>query len=261
MKIVLRAAACAAFVATPAFAAEHEEKCFDKGTLSYVDCPKAVEPVAAPAPIEIIEAPSWSGFYIGAHAGYAWADMQSSQSVPAVPLSASQDYDVDGFLVGGQIGGQHQFSNNVVLGAEIDASAVFADDSVNAVVGGFPLSTEAELDFLASARIRLGYAAGDFLPYVTGGVALAQWDSDASSPGAFNVSFDETAFGGVVGGGLQYMVTENWIIGAEGLFYFFNDEETESFTAVAPNARTFPGTADAELNHVFAARVRLDYKF
>ena len=244
------AAGAALCVASPAAA---QEKCFDKGTLSYIDCPQPAPAPPPPAPVVYTPPPpAWTGWYLGAHAGHAWSDFDGSY----VDVEFD-DLDVDGFLVGGQLGYNHQFENNWVLGAEIDASAVFADDGVT--VGGpavttqtFPRRIEAELDWLASARLRLGYASDKWMPYVTGGVALAGWSADGSYPGgAFSV--DETSFGGVAGAGVEHMFDPNWVIGVEGLYYFFDDDEDIS-------AAGFAGDS-VSLDNVIVGRLRLNYKF
>ena len=256
-------------VAGPAVA---QDKCFDKGTLSYIDCPQpAPAPAPAPAPVVYTPPPAWTGWYLGAHAGYAWADVDSEFGI-----IGDDDLEVDGFLAGGQLGYQHQYASNWVIGVEIDGSAVFADDSENdsfTVVGGSNTITttdtiEAELDWLASARLRLGYASDAWLPYITGGVAMAGYEATGSrtvvdvdngvipattTTTSASQTSEETVFGGVVGAGVEYMVDPNWVLGAEGLYYFF-DEEVD-FSGVGGAG------SEVEFGNVAVGRVRLSYKF
>ena len=221
----------------PAAYANGGDKCFDKATLSYVDC----NPV------------DWSGTYIGVHAGYAWADVEGDY------LNLDYDsLDVEGLLAGGQIGYQEQFDSGLVLGLELDVSAVWADDSATsnlAVIGAAaatPYNIDAELDWLASARVRAGLSQGDWMPYLTAGVALAGYEASASTTVAA-ASVEETVFGGVVGGGVEVMLDRNWIAGVEGLYYFF-DEETD-LSAVGS-----PGDS-VSFGDVGVVRARLSYKF
>ena len=58
---------------------------------------------------------SWTGFYIGGNLGGAWARGSVNDSL--FGLSASSDRS--GFIGGGQVGVNYQFSN-IVLGAEWD---------------------------------------------------------------------------------------------------------------------------------------------
>src|SRR5215510_15785966 len=67
-------------------------------------------PVKAPVYKAPVAAPfSWSGFYIGAHAGWGWGQKKWSDYFDPTGTFASvagsdADYNVDGFLAGGQIG-------------------------------------------------------------------------------------------------------------------------------------------------------------
>ncbi len=247
--IVLSGAAAAALVASAA-AAQTEQDCFDKGDLTYFDCPTEPEPVieepAALAPL----GPNWTGFYIGAHAGYASADVDGRYAsgffdVPALELN--------GGLAGGQVGYLYQYDNNIVTGVEFDLSGVWADDTVTNV-GGF---MDAELNYLASARLRVGYAMeGGWLPYLTGGVALAGYEIFIDEEDDETADLDETAFGGVVGGGVEVMLYENWSLRAEGLYYFFDDETSlDGVTSFAEDGDFF------SLEDVIVGRIGLNFRF
>lgn len=246
MRQIILAAAAAAFVggfASPAAANGNAGKCFDKANLAYIDCPTTATTI------------SWTGAYIGAHAGYAWADVEGDFGALDY-----DDLDIEGFLAGGQIGYQEQFDSGLVLGLEFDFSGVWADDSAGSAVTfvlgnttvAAPYSIEAELNWLASARVRVGLAEGEFMPYLTGGIALADYEASATTPTA-SVSVEETAFGGVVGGGVEVMVDRNWIFGVEGLYYFFEEDLSLSPPGVAGD--------NVEFGDVIAARARLSYKF
>lgn len=91
--------------------------------------------MVSPTPI----AYNWSGFYIGAHGGYGFAD---------------GDFE-DGFVIGGQAGFNWQW-NTFVLGVEGDGSFVDFDD----------------VDVLGTLRLRGGFALDRFLVYGTGGAAF-----------------------------------------------------------------------------------------
>lgn len=245
--IVAAASGIVAFGA--AGTASAQEKCFDKGTLSYVDCPQPPPP-PAPLPVAPEPKPSWTGWYLGAHAGYGQGDVDAVYSGNTV--AGVTELEPNGFLVGGQFAGLYQFDNNVVLGVEIDGSAAFFDDDEFKTFG--PANSEfheAEIDYLASARVKLGYAIDEVMPYVTGGVGAAGWEYDLNDRGNPAINVDETAIGFVVGGGIEMMWTEHWILGAEGLYYFFDEDEP------------LPGIAgdNVEFDDVIVGRVRLGYKF
>lgn len=250
-------------VATPAAA---DGKCFDKGSLRYIDCraaatdaPPAV-PVAAPPsvgipPVTIPAASLWTGWYVGVHAGYGETETESQYTTGSP--DPNRQFRSSGAVGGAQVGFQNQFANNIVVGAEINGAATglqndtFSPDpfAPNTIFQRF----ETEVDWLASARLRVGYAIGDVLPFVTGGVAAARWEHRIFDSVAENFSTEQTTVGGVAGGGVEMMWADNWILGVEGLYYFFDDE------VAIP---TFPGLGDkVEFGDLVEARVRVSYRF
>lgn len=200
---VTAAALAAAAVAAPVAATA--QNCFDKATLTYVDCaPEPAAPLAPPPPIEPIQ--PWTGLYLGAHGGYGVGE------VSGVTPGGAVSEDLEGFIAGGQIGFLKQYPSNIVLGLELDGSTLIQDDNDGL--------TEAEIDWMTSARARLGVAADQVMPYVTGGVALVGWQY--AEPG---LSVDDTAVGLVAGGGLELLADENWLLRIEGLYYFLDEEQ------------------------------------
>ncbi len=115
---------------------------------SAADLPRKA-PIAPP-----VVAPTWSGFYVGLNAGYAWGNaktdvigIDSSNVIPAQnigSLPTAFDPDVNSFIGGGQIGYNWQASQ-FVFGIEADIAYInLHADSIYAVgVIGFnpPLTT------------------------------------------------------------------------------------------------------------------------
>ena len=83
-------------------------------------------PVKAP-PVPAVQAVSWTGLYVGGHAGYAWGRSDGDLTFdpgtgPIVVFDPShRRIDSEGWLAGGQIGFNYQF-NSLVFGLEADAS-------------------------------------------------------------------------------------------------------------------------------------------
>jgi outer membrane immunogenic protein len=163
---------------------------------------------------------TWTGFYIGAHAG-STVDAQNTFELDGVEVD--QDLDDTG-LAGFQIGYNWQKASHLVLGIEGDVSFPFDDIGV---------------DYFASIRGRLGYAAGNALFYASGGVAFLGFEDDGASD-------DDNLTGYTVGLGMDYKLRQNVSVGLEGLYYNFEDD--------------IGGGVEQELDF-YTVRARLNYHF
>ena len=181
MKKIVWAAAAAAMLATPAFAADIPRRQAIADTV-YVP--------AAPAGV-------WTGFYVGAHLGGAFSS--NFRNDVGYGLGGSS-----GFLAGIQGGYDYQF-NRMVLGAAADLTYSTVSRRYIDLV---PTDVRAKHDWSGSLRARLGYAVQDnMLLYVTGGLALGNVRlSDALAP----ASQSRTLAGWTVGAGGEYKFTQNW---------------------------------------------------
>jgi outer membrane immunogenic protein len=167
-------------------------------------------------------AAQWSGFYIGAQAGYGWTDVDMAFSNGA----PSGTNNVDGVLVGGHLGWQHQTPGGWVFGIEGDGEWSNADGGF-VDLSGITSEGFVELDWQASARARLGFASGSWLAYVTGGGAFGGFDvAWGPAGGPFDV-FSTTEIGWTVGGGLEFMVAPHFSLGAEYRYTDFGNETDE----------------------------------
>jgi outer membrane immunogenic protein len=160
----------------------------------------------------------WSGFYAGANLGYGWAEAE----VFGVSFG-----DFDGVLGGVQVGYNHDFGG-FVLGVEGDIQ--LSDVKYTEDFGG-GASAGAQLDSFGTIRARAGYAVGNFLPYVTGGVAIGNASLSAAA-GGMSVTIDETYVGFVVGGGLEVAVTDNVSLKGEYLYTDFGTADFDTGTDI-----------------------------
>lgn len=171
----------------------------------------------------------WSGFYIGAQAGYGWGE---SKHFWDFGPEETNNYTIDGFVGGGTFGYNFQI-DQIVLGAEADISYADIDGSGDTSGGwGCGSGCYTEVKWYGTVRGRLGFAFDNFLPYVTGGYAFgkagAGFEDDNDNNGT------DTIDGYTVGGGLEYGVTENISLKAEylyvdlGDFVFQKDEDWKS---------------------------------
>ncbi len=97
---------------------------------------------------------NWTGFYVGAYAGYGWGSAIGGNA--------------DGFLGGLQAGYNIQVSSSVVLGVESDITFTSIDDKVGTAKFG--------VDYLGTMRARLGYSIDRVMFYATGGLAYGRGD-------------------------------------------------------------------------------------
>ncbi len=171
-------------------------------TAQAADLPRREMPVKAPA--AYVEPPfTWTGFYLGLNGGGAFGRSTFGGAVPTA-------FDTSGGLVGGTIGYNWQ-AGQIVFGLEGDAD--WANIRGSAACGGFTVCSTRS-DFLATARGRLGYAFGRFLPYVTGGLAVGNIRSSVAGFGTTDV----TNAGWTVGAGVEAAFARNWSAKLEYLY-------------------------------------------
>ncbi len=157
------------------------------------------EPVMteAPAPVMVAPAPvmrgtDWTGFYAGGQLGYGRV---SSDTI-------TDSDDPTGALYGVHAGYNYDFGS-LVLGGELDY------DATNISADAPPL----DIDSVARAKVKLGYDAGQFMPYFTAGVARLET----------SVTLDGSTDGSFAGLGLSYLMSDQFILGGEVLQHQFED--------------------------------------
>ena len=94
--------------------------------------------------------------------------------------------------------------HNWVIGVEADWDWSGMAGSTGCFPGAMPVTATctAKINWIATARGRLGYAIDRVLPYITAGAAFDALDMNAPTVGSFNFSRQ----GWVVGGGLEFNV-------------------------------------------------------
>jgi outer membrane immunogenic protein len=175
--------------------------------------------------------PTWTGFYIGAHVGGAWADL-SNHDVNGYTLNGANygwSNNNSGVFGGGTVGYNYQ-TGAFVFGVEADFGGAGLTNSVNdGVAVGTPgfLRVKNDGSFYADVTGRLGYAAGPALFYAKGGWAFldTNFTADGCCTAAgvpFSRSNDRGLDGWTVGGGIEYMWSPSWSVKAEYLFFDFS---------------------------------------
>jgi outer membrane immunogenic protein len=167
--------------------------------------------MAVKAPAPVVNPPvNWTGFYVGGNAGGAWATTSDSN---AFFSATTGNFHISGAVGGGQVGYNWQPSQWVFgIESDIDGSSVKGSTSAGLCTG---VVCTIENTWVGTTRARIGYATGDWLPYVTGGVAYGNVHIQDSA-GAVHAGTDRTGWTG--GGGIEYALNRNWSVKAEYLY-------------------------------------------
>jgi outer membrane immunogenic protein len=224
---------------------------------------------AAPAPIAAVPLFTWTGFYVGAQAGYAWGEDETSLFFDGVAVDLggiATDFDSDGFVGGVHAGYNYQIGSFVVgVEADIEAAGIEGDLTVtDAALPGYAASVSSEINFQGSLRARLGVAFDRALIYATGGLAFANIENTYSATlpagnvlgvpaGTYSESFDDTEWGWTIGAGVEYAFTNNLTARLEYRYTQFDDVENASDLV--------PGGSAEQDPEFHTVRVGLSYKF
>jgi outer membrane immunogenic protein len=183
----------------------------------------------AVAPVAVAPIYNWTGFYIGGHVGWHQTEKDWGHADPFFPWVGSRGHDSDGFLGGGQIGFNWQ-TGALVIGVEGQFS--WTDSDHRRHCGTDPIffgeiHCGHNVDWYATAAVRLGYAAANWLFYVKGGVAFADESFHVHFPGFGRTVHggDDTETGWMVGVGIEYGFTPNWSAKIEYNYMDFGDRD------------------------------------
>lgn len=152
----------------------------------------------------------WTGCYVGVHGGYGWGVVEVVED--PYDFEDGFDYDVAGWLVGGQVGCNQQFDGFAV--------GVEADLALANITGGdvFPLRTD--VHWLGTLRGRAGVVADQWFFYGTAGLAVADTTSLLDI-----YEEDAVRYGWVAGLGAEMKLTTAISVKAEYLFHDFGNKE------------------------------------
>jgi high affinity Mn2+ porin len=149
---------------------------------------------------------NWTGFYVGGHFGYGAGSLGPDTN--ALPLQGVfLPHSVLGLMGGYQVGYNRELANHLVLGFEADASFPgTVDQAALARMPPTPFNTT--IDYIGTARGRIGYAFGTLMPYVTGGFAWGHPEAALNDGSGAIVRHYQ--FGWTAGLGLEFAVSGNW---------------------------------------------------
>lgn len=166
---------------------------------SAADLPRrAAPPVFTPVPVF-----TWTGFYAGINAGYAWnsdsarlhnadGEADTTKYISDLGIARTRPHS-SGFAGGAQLGYNYQFTPGSGLVVGLEADAQYTDlnkrhtragnyvsaESIGTFAGPFSYTERNSLQYLGTVRGRLGYAFDRVLVYGTGGFAYGQVKYDS----------------------------------------------------------------------------------
>ena len=189
------------------------------------------------APAYVAPPSSWSGFYVGLNGGYMCG---TSDVWGAGPFETGPS----GWLAGGTVGYNLQ-TGNWVWGIEGDFDYADLKGTDSGACGGCTIKDT----WLGTARGRIGYAFGHWLPYATGGAAFG--NVYVSTPGG---SVSRTQTGWTAGAGVEYAFREHWTAKLEYLYTDFGTATCNYTTCAIPTDASVDFTSNI-------IRAGLNYKF
>lgn len=172
-----------------------------------------------------------SGCYVGLTGGYGFgqANVDAELAGPGgAMVSEDGKSDLSGGMIGGLVGCNFSVGNGLVLGVAGDMSWANvngnADLDNSLSVGNSPYDVDVGVNWLGTARAIVGYEFGNAMIYGTGGLAVAGVGADLHLDGSGNIESDNsTQYGWTIGAGLNYMITDNVMIGTEYLYADFGE--------------------------------------
>jgi len=190
---------------------------------------------------------NWTGIYAGGNVGGGVLSDSINQATAAtVNFAGTQTARPSGVIGGGQLGANYQF-DKIVVGVEGAWSATnISGYGISNAAGGAPFAgvtserNSSNPLWLAAVSGRVGYAANDWLFYLKGGGAWLQqqYVQDLLAGATLNTqSMTVSRSGLVIGGGIEYGLTENLSARLEYDYYDFGN------TTIALSATPLTSTA------------------
>ena len=185
----------------------------------------------------------WTGYYAGLQAGYGWGQSDIT-GTDGGPFSVTPD--INGGFVGGHVAGLWQF-DQAVIGAEADLNYASINGTAEAGPGNV---FGTDIKWFGSVNAKAGYAMDRVLVYGIGGIAFAGIETSQAAGTAF--ASTRTSVGWTVGAGVDYALTDQFVLGAQYRYYDFGSEHFDAPDAFVDRDQ------NVKLNTV---GINLSYKF
>jgi outer membrane immunogenic protein len=192
---------------------------------------------------------SWTGFYLGGHAGGGWGDSSWDYETSKFSNTSSS---LSGGLGGIQAGYNLQL-RTLVLGLEGSVSWASLEGSSDFVNPGNGLigTNHTQLNWVGDASLRAGLALDRTLLFAKTGVAWGGFDHSRTGNNGFSATAaTDNQVGWLIGGGAEFALNNNWSVKVE---YNYIDFGKGNF-----NINRFETGADQSASIVKAG---INYKF
>jgi len=185
-----------------------------------------------------VVADDWAGPYVGLQAGYVGGDADTSSW--HVPHEEGYAFSLNGFNVDGFAGGifggyMWRIGTDILIGIEGEGNWASANDKITKIEEEiYKWGAKVKQEWDASIRLRAGKQMGDYLLYITGGIAWAgvnihgftSWDSEQGT------NHDATLTGWTAGAGLEKKIYENFHARIQ---YRYSDYGDKTWSLAEPN--------------------------
>ena len=233
------------------------------GSATAADMPARM---AVKAPIVAAVPFTWTGCYVGGHAGYGWGRENFNDPLNNFTLAPNNDLGIssEGAIVGGQLGCNYQVASNWVIGVEGMGAWTDIKGSQPDLVFGGKNTLSSKTEALASITGRVGYSFDRVLFYGKGGGAWARdrYQNNfagiaffAIPPNVFTATTDR--FGWTLGAGVEWAFADNWSAKVEYNHYDFGTKGlnlTDATGAIIPiNVTQRIDTVTVGINYRFWA--------
>jgi outer membrane immunogenic protein len=210
----------------------------------------------------LVPAFSWTGFYVGVHAGAGWSLNEQSFSGTGSLLNEN-NYSGTGFL-GGLQGGFNYQTGPWVWGVEAQFS--WADlDGKDHCIAASPvalLNCHTKVDWLGTAAARVGFAFDKAMVFVKGGGAWVHDKYDVSffAPPPRTDGVSQTRTGWMFGTGVEYAFYGNWSAKVEYDYLDFGTQRV-TFPGLPAFDPQFIGSTVDVRQRVHLVKFGVNYRF
>ena len=170
---------------------------------------------------------SWTGCYLGAHAGALWGRTDHGvDSKVSVNPAYQRDVKFSDFTAGAHLGCNYQI-DRWVLGIEGDLSWAPVDDSMVVFSDATTIQTYRDkLDRYGTIRGRIGIAEDRWHLFGTAGIAFSNLEMSFNTfhidTGTLDRFARKSTQGWVAGAGLEYALLPDWVARFEYLYHRFD---------------------------------------